>query len=283
MSSDIGSIIDNGSWQLIQTLRDGHCLLHATRLSWINQTKTKPPSHEDLKAKVFIETITNSDKYLSFMNHQNRSIMLNECKMYTLYKHYNSAFGDIVPLILANALNIEINIIGWFSKTLTLTPNTRGPTCAKLVIHKYEDHYSGVHFTECQLKPPQTNPMRRSIQYSSEELMTIASQPCSIKRVVRKRLFQLHLWKGHKHQGTNPGQDAQGKTINIRITKRLEKCKSRDQSKGNANNLISVHQGRWDTVLEGIIIMLVKKMQLLPQMWSIPVIHNTYLWRHVLS
>ena len=37
------------------------------------------------------------------------------------------------------------------------------------------------------------------------------------------------------------------------------------------------------TVLEGIIILLVKTVQLLPQTWSILMIHNTYLWRHVLS
>ena len=68
--------------------------------------------------------------------------------MYAKYKRYNSVFGDHVPMILANALNIDLILVeesieGLFTIETVLS-NCQDCKRTPLFLHKRPDHYNAI-------------------------------------------------------------------------------------------------------------------------------------------
>jgi hypothetical protein len=125
---------------------DGHCLLHSIRLSWINQCSDIPPSLHELKCSVFLESINNYDTYVSFLpQYLIKADYTKAMRAYILNKHYNSPFGDAAPVIIANSLNIKLEILDFVFDALEIVPTNVSPR-HDITIYKHHDHFSGIGF-----------------------------------------------------------------------------------------------------------------------------------------
>ena len=74
------------------------------------------------------------------------SVLLEQQKSYLLHRNYDSDFGDALLLVLANALNIKLNILNeTLQHGFDVVPVI--PRCnaqASLTLHRQGDHYNGI-------------------------------------------------------------------------------------------------------------------------------------------
>ena len=94
----------------IQTSRgDGHYLLYSVCESCRSQfTSDLEVDLNAVKDKIFIEVLQHRDEYLPFMTKPTHCGLMKELRAYLLYRRYNSDFGDMVSLMIANALQTKI-------------------------------------------------------------------------------------------------------------------------------------------------------------------------------
>ena len=100
----------------IPTLADGHCLLHAVRTSWEDEMNMAPPSLQEMKCKIFEESVCYISRYLPFCPSYTKLTYLKDMSKYLLHKHYDSPYGDLVPMMISNSFRIKLNIMnneGW--------------------------------------------------------------------------------------------------------------------------------------------------------------------------
>ena len=133
---------------ILQTPSDGHCLLHAIIGSWGCQvTNLKPPSLESIKCQIFAESINNAQNYIAFLSHSSKLTYTKQLKDYILHGLYNSAYGDIVPTIISNALSISIKIYDVHEdssqRELLIVPGS-SPSNLEVSIHRRLDHFSAL-------------------------------------------------------------------------------------------------------------------------------------------
>ena len=82
---------------------------------------------DSINKSSLITTITdevhgNTDAYLVFYT-KSRSEFFDEFNNYIKYKRYNSDIGDVIPSVIANCLNVVINILKFSTKTTMVTMN----------------------------------------------------------------------------------------------------------------------------------------------------------------
>ena len=100
------------NFNIFPTPSDGHCLIHAISLSHGLQVQHwRPPTFEHILSQIFVEALNNRHIYLPFLLNDSKLSYIKHIKAYLLYRHYNTLFGDIVPLLIANALSILIEVI----------------------------------------------------------------------------------------------------------------------------------------------------------------------------
>ena len=94
-----------------------------------------------------LETISNIDLYVSFLVQGTHADLLSQMNMYLYEKCYNTPNGDMMPLVLCNALRLNLIIIGQtengydIGKVVCDFPNT-SDKC--LLVHNYKEHYDGI-------------------------------------------------------------------------------------------------------------------------------------------
>ena len=101
--------IENGNYELHKSPGDGHCLIHSVLFGLKSAGVTI--EKQNIISAVETETIAHCSKYMSFYVNPSIETLLCEMTDYLHHKHYDSSFGDIVPYILANALEINIVIM----------------------------------------------------------------------------------------------------------------------------------------------------------------------------
>lgn len=138
-------------WSVVPSPGDGHCLIHSVNTSWRNQIHHKPPMDNDaIKALVFTETVSHADQYLPFTEDCSVASLMHGLHTYLLQRRYNQSFGDLVPCIMANAMNVHINIMNETSngeiRKVDIAPEQRtGRSPARnLLVHRLKDHYNGI-------------------------------------------------------------------------------------------------------------------------------------------
>ena len=90
--ANINYIVENRQWQAVLIPGDGHCLLHAIRISWTYQLTMEVPSYEQVKKDISLETNNHMTTYLPDIG--DRLKLINDLNNYLVHKHYNSDFGD---------------------------------------------------------------------------------------------------------------------------------------------------------------------------------------------
>ena len=139
---------DTPGFNVVQTRGDGHCLLYSIIGSWKNQIiNIKPPSLHAIKCQIYTESINNADKYLAFLPQTTKSIFIKQLSDYITYKKYDTAFGDIAPMIISNSLSISITIINFQDDgshhEILIVPDSAVSNIG-IKIHRKRDHFSAL-------------------------------------------------------------------------------------------------------------------------------------------
>ena len=189
---------------------DGHCLLYSMVTSFTSQLNIKVDLNK-LKSYIFIETIKNASLYANFLIDCSQKTLLNSLNKYLLQKCYNSSYGDIIPLIIANAFKAKLFILnethGNSFEKFEITPCNCEPI-HEVYLHRINDHYNGItrapiipvfNITGAHnVKKPSADKIitgNKIIKYSSDQLRSFANTSNRIPRAVRKTIFALSLWK----------------------------------------------------------------------------------------
>ena len=214
---------------------DGHCLIYSV-ISSLKGQLNKSTTPEEVKSQIYVESINNITHYLPFIKDASRGRFSTYLRQYILYKRYNNQYGDIAPLVIANALGVTIKIIDEEGGSST-SVSPRKPSTHSIYVHRTNDHYNGMtnnspsedglrsvevhrlqprlmdlHGTMPALNTEESkleqNELKEkctsdtTIKYSSDQLRKFSSQHFRIKREVRKTIFSLKLWKPKSPSGS---------------------------------------------------------------------------------
>ena len=143
------SLCTNELWNICPVYNspaDGHCLLHST----VSPLKHQLVPNVDIDTNYLLNVISfeisqHPERYLCFIKNNNRSVLFDSFRLYAKDKQHATAFGDHIPLILANVLNIGLIIInesrdGLFNVETVQTNNE----CIRLFLHKRADYYNAI-------------------------------------------------------------------------------------------------------------------------------------------
>ena len=146
------TILNNYGLSIVRTPGDGHCILHAFQSSWKSQIHNRSePSLESMSHEVFIECVTNREKYLPFTG-LSASMFVSEMRNYLLNKSYNSVFCDLIPLILANVFGVDITILNSTRgqiQSVEVSPASNVVN-GHIVLFRSGEHYSGLRPSNAQ-------------------------------------------------------------------------------------------------------------------------------------
>ena len=150
-SMRLNRILMQSDMELHQAPGDGHCLLHSVITSWNKQLSTLPPLNmERIKSSIFLETIHNSDRYLPFCDPPTSKSLIKGMRKYLLSRSYNQSYGDIVPVVIVNALKQKITVLNENLSDGTVTSidivpyNIVNDNSTSLMIHHRGEHYNGL-------------------------------------------------------------------------------------------------------------------------------------------
>ena len=127
---------------------DGHCLMHSIVTSMSSQMNSS--DNIDLnyvKSAIMDEITNNSSRYVEAIDGRNLKSLIRGMRQYLLEKKYDTPFGDLVPYIIANALNMNLILImaGDPQSTLLVKSLTDDDGCYEsLVLYKDGAHYDGI-------------------------------------------------------------------------------------------------------------------------------------------
>ena len=99
-------------WNVFTVFRsppDGHCFIHSVISSLKSQGQSI--NVDDLLQLIDFECFDNTHRYLPFMGENSSLLLFQAMHNYTIYRHYDSDFVDLIPQICANALGMYINIV----------------------------------------------------------------------------------------------------------------------------------------------------------------------------
>ena len=112
---------------------------------------------EAIRSFLYTESIKNINDYISFINDSNKSLYSTYLRQYIIYKNYNNQYGDIAPLILANALSVTIIILNEDADNsvnqISIEPRIR--STHKIFVHRKQDHFNGIKYTSASISSRQ--------------------------------------------------------------------------------------------------------------------------------
>ena len=165
---------------------------------------------------------------------------------YLLKKHYDNHYGDIIPIILANALKLNLKIFD-VSNNVAKEVNVQ-PTLVSqnsIAIHRSNDHYSAL---QPKLTPPiaEKNKKTSIISYSASALLSLRnSGMIQLKRCVKNNLFKYKLWKPQGTDTVSDGHKASPDLVTPSYKRNNSSGNIRRSSDGRRNrirqnNLVSI-------------------------------------------
>ena len=205
-------------FQTVKTAGDGHCLLYAVLISWYLQLQQQPPpSLHELKCVIFLESLKNRQVYMEYLHDiSTNTDYAKSVTKYLLQRDYNNTFGDLVPVILANALSKTIRIKNVQTNNevndIVISP-MNGHDHPTIVIHRAADHYSGVNIIDaynCISDKPSHGVTKatgdsnsQKIIYTRSELMSLNSSLHKLRRPTRKSIFKNRIWMPALYRGNS--------------------------------------------------------------------------------
>ena len=148
---------------IIRVPADGHCLIHSVVAAAASHSKlSKQITYDSLLAQIEVEVLSKLDEYSAYRinrrgkinpargkSHDSELILLNEMYDYIFGKHWNTSFGDMVPLLAANCLGINIGIIKKTLEQYEYTPVfSERQTDDFVFIHLQCSHYNAIYCSD---------------------------------------------------------------------------------------------------------------------------------------
>ena len=165
--SQLKQFLHSERLEIKPSLGDGHCLLYSVCASYKNQlSQLLPLNKEDLINIIEKELLDHSELYLGFYT-KSREEFFSELSNYIKHKRYNSDICDIIPIVIANALKLKLNILNekrHDSFETTIVEPFSASNTGVLFIHRKGDHYNGVVYrvypqtVQSALHPPSACP-----------------------------------------------------------------------------------------------------------------------------
>ena len=145
------ALSDGSFWKLYAIKKspgDGHCLLQSVIYGMKNQLSVQRTCDlNEMTEFIRHETTSNIDLYVSFLLQGTRAILLSQMNMYIYDKMYDTWYGDMLPLVLCNALCLNLIILSQTASSYdirTFVGRLSNNPCKYLLVHKYEGHYDGI-------------------------------------------------------------------------------------------------------------------------------------------
>ena len=138
---------------------DGHCFMHSVVTTFnanMSDNISVKLDVDVLSAKLSNETMANSHEYINyieFINYDDGTgipSLRHHVLEYVQHKNYNNLYGDIVPVIVANALKLNILIVEETGNTYKLhlvkPRHDIGSSILHrtLILHKNDAHYDAI-------------------------------------------------------------------------------------------------------------------------------------------
>ena len=220
-TSNINCFLSTENLAIVPSPGDGHCLLHSTIASLHHQL-SQSLSLESLKSYLYTESVNNISEYISFITDSSRSLFSTYLRQYIIYKNYNNQYGDIAPLIIANALQITLIIIDESLNNSINRFQVQPRFCSNrtIYLHRKQDHYNGIRSitpfsstaiptSDSKIQTDTSVPtaiqdsaaytskptVKTHIRYTSDQLHKLSGSQYRISRHTRKKLFAHHIWK----------------------------------------------------------------------------------------
>ena len=138
------------SYDIEQSLGDGHCLLHSFMASMKSQyPQLAPIEMTALLNSIVSETYANLSAYVQFLIDSPSSVLLQGVVRYVRNKVYDTVFGDLVPLIISKAFDTNLVIITKADhghSFQSIEPCKAGGSGYRknVMLYKESDHYDSV-------------------------------------------------------------------------------------------------------------------------------------------
>lgn len=149
--SYVEELTKNGDlWRSYEVLRvpsDGHCLMHAVYCAYnLTYPLKSPITLYQVKEAIINECLTNLDKYLHVVEDFDIDTMKDELFNYIDDKEYDSDVGDMIIVIISNALKLNIIIVDSQvdSQTVTAIPESQVHP-ESIIIKRRIDHYDAIY------------------------------------------------------------------------------------------------------------------------------------------
>ena len=117
------------TYTISESPADGHCFMHSVVTTFnanLSDNISVKLDEDVLSAKLSNETMANSHEYINyieFINYDDGTgipSLRHHVLEYVQHKNYNNLYGDIVPVIVANALMLNILIVEQTGNTYKL-------------------------------------------------------------------------------------------------------------------------------------------------------------------
>lgn len=183
----ISTVLSDLKLQLKETPRDGHCLLHSVIGSWKGQIDYRSNLHIGaLIIKAEKELHVNMHNYIAYLalNKDDEDIIMTYKEKYFTHKIYDHDLGDLIPTILSNALNLEINIIEDFNignaRKTSIKPEqrvNRNEARHAIFIHLKNEHYSALVPRKQLFKTHQINGGPDNLNFRTNKFIALYDAP----------------------------------------------------------------------------------------------------------
>ena len=122
----------------------GHCFLH----SIISSVKAQLNEEQDIRIDHLLQLIiskvfANCKRYSLTFDNNDESLLFEGLHQYVYNKHYDPDFGDLVPIIICEELDIDLIVIE-DSNVTHVKPGEPRPENTPVILHKIRKHYNGI-------------------------------------------------------------------------------------------------------------------------------------------
>ena len=115
---------------------------------------------EDVIRLIRDETLLNIDMYVSFLVNGTVEELKSHMHLYLCHKIYDTPYGDMVPLVLSNALGLTLLILSKTAPESIYKVRQIGSGAKNhLLVYKYQDHYDAIVVKSELNTSPTTNQM----------------------------------------------------------------------------------------------------------------------------
>ncbi len=181
-------LLHDNNWTTRQSPDDGHCLLHSTEASYASQLPMAPKlSLSSLISKIVSHVSSCIEDYTIYGI--SAIDIKSEMNDYIYLQLYNSNFSDLVPLIIARVLDINVLVLdtdrsGNYKSHLF---EAQLKTTTNLALQRIGDHYNAIVTARTVSIPAPLRPCASTTTHRAESstnnhsVMPIPPQSCNTK------------------------------------------------------------------------------------------------------